>query len=162
MRKLLFLIAILTLTASAVVNAGCGTSSTVSPPPPPTSTPAVTPPPTPTPPPTRPRTPTPTPGPEVITPSLIFCVVSGGVVNCHPLSFSASEGGCDPSSFTAHSENPLIAGVSGNDGFGNFKVFGQQIVHLSSTYIDVTDCHGFTTSPSSTPASVTVKVNPGV
>jgi hypothetical protein len=71
--------------------------------------------------------------------------------------FSVSESGCAPSSFTATSESPGTVGVSGNDGTGTFTVtaIGAPIVHGA---VDVTDCHGFTTTKSTTPPSVKVQI----
>lgn len=144
MRKLLLPIAVFVLAVAAAANAGCGTSSAF------LGSPTITQ--------HSSTTPTPTPTPtlvsEVFKPSDLHLLARYGYDTGR---FNASEGGCDPSSFTAHSEDGSLASVGGNDGSGNFQVRALKLVN-STTFIDVTDCHGFTTSPSTTPASVMVQL----
>jgi len=72
--------------------------------------------------------------------------------------FSASESGCAPSSFTATSENPGNVSVSANDGTGTFTVTAIAAPVANNNLVDVTDCHGFTTTKTTTPPSVKVQI----
>jgi hypothetical protein len=74
--------------------------------------------------------------------------------------FSVSEVGCAPSSFTATSENTGAVTVSANDGLGTFTLTAVTSPSVHNIPVDVTDCHGFTTTNTSTPPSVKVQVVP--
>jgi len=48
--------------------------------------------------------------------------------------------------------------VSANDGAGNFTVTALAAPVVNNRLVDVTDCHGFTTTKSTTPPSVKVQI----